>query len=345
MRKHAALVIAIAFVAGFGCKKKKADEGGTAATGSGSAMAPAADASTGGMAAAPDAEAPKPPEKEIVVTMPADLKWIPFDEKAGEKGGAFAPVWGNPQEGPNGAIVKLPAGNPGVPHTHTGAYHGVSIAGGMIHQMDGKAKAKPLEPGSYWHIPGGAPHTSACPGKEDCLVMIHFNEGKMDLAMAKLDPKGKPPEGHVEKRPKDMKFAALDPSAGDKGPSIAVVWGDNQSAAHGTMWKLPAGMTSPAHTHTSDYHAVVVKGTVMNHTPDDKSPKEMGPGTYFMQPGGVAHITACKAGSECLMYSYMTGKFDFAMADAGGGAAPAGGEGSAAPAGGSAAEPADDTGM
>ena len=71
----------------------------------------------------------------------------------------------------------------------------------------------------------------------------------------------------------------------------------------------------------------------MNYTPDDKAPKEMGPGSYWMQPSGVSHITACKAGSECLAYTYTLGKFDFVTEDAGGGGGSAAGSGSAAPAG------------
>jgi hypothetical protein len=70
----------------------------------------------------------------------------------------------------------------------------------------------------------------------------------------------------------------------------------------------------------------------MNYSPDDKAPKEMGPGSYWMQPSGMPHITACKAGSECLVYTYTLGKFDFVAAgDAGGGAGSgAAAEGSAA---------------
>jgi len=337
MRTSYLLVAALAAVTTVGCKKKNENAGG----GNKPPEPPAA--SDAAVAVAVDAEAPKLPDKPIVTTLQADLKWIPFDEKAGEKGGSFAVAYGDPQNGPNGVFIKLPAGNPGMAHTHTNDYHGVSIAGGVTHQQDGKDKAKPLPSGSYWFEPGMAPHQSACPGKEACLVFIHFNDGKMDLAPAKLDPKGKKNEKYAEKRPADMKFTALMPDAGDKGPMIAVAWGDNQSGPHGTFWKFKGGFASPPHTHTADYNAVVIKGTVMNYAPDDKAPKELGPGAYFGQPGGVAHITACKAGSDCLVYTYMVGKFDFqpagdaAGAGSGSAAAGSGAAGSGAAGAGSAA--------
>jgi hypothetical protein len=330
MRKRNLVVVVLAaLVASAGCKKKQ--------------EAPPKPADPPATQDAASAEAPadaaEPPKAAIVNTLPADLKWMPFDEKAGEKGGSFAVAYGDPMSGPNGLFIKLPAGNPGMAHTHTGDYHGVSVIGAIAHQQDGKDKAKPLPAGSYWFQPATAPHTSACPGKAECISFIHFNEGKFDFAPAKLDPKGKKNEKHVEKRPADMKIAALMPDT-KGGPTIATVWGDNQSGPHGTFWKLPAGFASPGHTHTADYHGVVIKGTVMNDSPDNKAPKEMGPGSYYMQPGGVAHVTACKAGSECLMYSYMVGKFDYMPAgdDAGGEA------GSAAGSAGSAAGSAGDAG-
>ena len=326
MRKHVLIVACLAVLVA--CKKKK-EEPKTDPT------PPAATADAATTAEAPADAAPAEPPKAIAVTLPADLKWMPFDEKA-PAGPAFAVAYGNPMEGPAGMFVKLPKGDKGTPHTHTNAYHGVSVLGGVAHQQDGAAKQKELPPGSYWFEPGGAAHTSHCPGKAECVGFIHFNDGKFDFAPAKLDPKGKANEKYVEKRPADLKFAPLMPDMKDKGPQIATAWGDGASGPHGTFWKLPAGFTSPAHTHTADYHAVVIKGTVLNHAPDDKAPKEMGAGAFFTQPGGVAHITACKAGAECLMYSYMTGKFDFVPSEA---AAPAGG--SAAPAGGSAAPAGD----
>ncbi|MBA3819783.1 MAG: DUF4437 domain-containing protein [Deltaproteobacteria bacterium] len=320
------LVSTLALALGFGCKKKKTEEGPTT-MGSGSAVAVVADA-----APEPDA-AEAPPAKAIVTMLPADMKWAPLDEKAGDKGPMMAAVWGDPMKEPNGMFLKLPAGSQGMWHSHTGDYHGVTISGGPNHLQDGETKAKPLLAPSYWFEPKGTSHNSQCLGKEPCVVFIQFNEGPFDFAPAESKKGAKPDPRHVEKREKDLKYAPMVPEAGDKGPMVAPVWGD-AAAASGSFIKLPAGMVSPPHTHSSDYHAVIIKGTVMDYAPDDKAPKEMGPGSYYMQPGGGAHITACKAGSECLSYVYSAGKFDMALSPA---ADATTGAGSAAPAAGSAA--------
>ena len=330
MKRSLVLVVAIALAA-VACKKKEQVD--TTGGGAGTATAAADAAMAAPTPDAAEAPPPPPPPKAIVTTLPADLKWTAFDEKAGmDKSGGFAVLWGDPQNGPNGLMIKLPAGNPGTPHTHTNTDFGVTVMGGPTHQQNGKEKAKPLPAGSFWSQPGGTPHTSACPGKAECLILVHFNDGKFDFAPATLDAKAERPKEYVEKRPPNFKYSPLMPDLKAKSPQIASAWGDSQSGPSGTFFKFPAGFASPAHTHTADYHAVVIKGTILNHTPDDKAPKELGPGAYFMQPGGVAHITACKKGSECLMYSYMTGKFDFQPSGD-----PAGGAAGGSAAGGSAA--------
>jgi quercetin dioxygenase-like cupin family protein len=333
--RNLVVVVLAALVASAGCKKKKEQTPVEPPT------PPAAQDAA--MAQAP-ADAAEPPKPQIVTMMPADLKWTAFDEKLGvEKSGGYAVLFGDPNNAPIGVLIKSPAGNPGMPHTHSSSYHGITISGASAHQVNGPAKAKPLPAGSYWFVPGGEPHTSMCPGKEECISFAHINTGKFDFAPGTVDPKGKPDPAHVEKRPPDIKFAPL---TKDKGsPQVAVVWSgdspvehkkpDNQAGPHGTFWKFKGGFASPPHTHTADYHAVVIKGTVMNYAPDDKAPKELGPGAYYMQPGGMAHITACKAGADCLMYSYTMGKFDFQPVggDAGAGSAAQGSAAGSAAAG------------
>lgn len=318
------LVASLVMVMTGACKKKAkdGDPGATAGSGSGSAVV-AADAA---VAEVPDAAAP--PAKEAVTMLPADMKWTPLDPSAGDKGPSVVWLWGDATKEANGFLIKLPPGSKGVAHTHSGDYHGVSIAGAPNHLQPGQAKPKMLPALGYWFQPAGVPHTSQCLGKEPCMGLAHFNEGKFDFAPAEVKKDGKPDPKHVEKLEKDLKWVAMDEKAGDKGPMFASVWGDMQSGPNGMYFKMPAGMASPAHTHTADYHAVVIRGTVMNHSPDDKAPKEMPPGSYYMQPGNGPHITACKAGAECVSYVYMTGKFDFA---------PAGGDAAGA---GSAAAPA-----
>lgn len=206
-------------------------------------------------------------------------------------------------------MIKLPPGSVGMPHTYTTTGLGLTVKGEPVQQQNGKEPAKPLPSGSFWSQPGGTPHTLACPGKEECVMLVQFNDGKSGFAPAKLDPKGERPKDYVEKRLADLKFVAPFPDAGDK-VQITRLWGDGHAGPSGMLFKFAAGFKTALHTHTADYHAVIIKGTIMNYAPDDKSPRELGPGGTYLQPGGVPHITACKEGSECMMYSYMMGKAD-----------------------------------
>lgn len=340
MRNFKVIAVALVLCVSVGCKKKKKDDGGgnmasgssSMSGGSGSAggnMAGSgstmdgsgsAGSDTGAGAGSGSSAATEPPKKDLVNWAAADLKWVPMDPSKPDASPLIVPLWGDMQKEANGFLIKLKGGSPGSHHTHSNDYHGVTITGAPSHLQDGQKKAETLPAPAYWFEPGKAPHTSQCLGKDECIALVHFNEGMADFAPAEFKKDGKVDPKYVEKRAKDLKWAPLDPS-NPKGPQVAGVWGDGQSGPNGFFVKIPAGFASPAHTHTHDYHAVVIKGTVMNSKPDDKAPKEMGTGSYFMQPGTIPHITACKAGKDdCLTYVYMTGKVDFQPAgDAAGG--------------------------
>jgi hypothetical protein len=62
----------------------------------------------------------------------------------------------------------------------------------------------------------------------------------------------------------------------------------------------------------------VIKGTV-SHWPEGgskDSAKQLAPGSYFMIPGKMKHISSCAAGSDCLMGVFQKGKMDAIMLDA-----------------------------
>jgi quercetin dioxygenase-like cupin family protein len=114
----------------------------------------------------------------------------------------------------------------------------------------------------------------------------------------------------------EVKFQPLDPTDTEgKGTQISVVFGDlKKKGPIGYLLKVPAGATSPAHTHTSDDYAVVVKGAMSNHAPGSDS-KLLSPGSTWFQPGRVAHINQCDAKAPCEVFVYMANGFDFAPAN------------------------------
>jgi quercetin dioxygenase-like cupin family protein len=115
----------------------------------------------------------------------------------------------------------------------------------------------------------------------------------------------------------EVKFQGFDPTDKEgKGPQISVLFGDlGKKGPIGYLLKVPAGDISPAHTHTSDDFAVVIKGAMSNYAPGTQD-KALAPGGTWFQPSGVAHINHCHAGAPCEVFVYMANGFDFAPANA-----------------------------
>ena len=113
----------------------------------------------------------------------------------------------------------------------------------------------------------------------------------------------------------DLTWTDLDPK-GAPGVKIATLWGDPAKGAYGAFFKLPAGFAVPLHTHTHDIKVVIVSGTYIQ-VPEGRPEFRIGPGSYFLQPGGdYRHTTACDAASECVFLAESSGPFDLKVVDA-----------------------------
>ena len=97
-------------------------------------------------------------------------------------------------------------------------------------------------------------------------------------------------------------------------PAFAPIEGDATKGAHFAYLKLPAGFVSPAHSHSTDYWAVLVQGK-MTHwaatggTEADAKPLAIGDLTYM--PAKLEHVSKCFPGAECILAMFQKGKFDF----------------------------------
>jgi anti-sigma factor ChrR (cupin superfamily) len=112
-----------------------------------------------------------------------------------------------------------------------------------------------------------------------------------------------------------MKWTDLDP-AGAPGVKVADLWGNHAKGAFGALFKLPAGFAVPLHTHTHDMKVVIVSGTYVQ-APEGKPEFRLGPGSYFMQPGGnYRHITSCDPSAECVFFVESKGPFDLKVVQA-----------------------------
>lgn len=100
----------------------------------------------------------------------------------------------------------------------------------------------------------------------------------------------------------------------EKGELLAgPAYGNLQKGRHGTFLRMPAGFISPAHTHTEDYYAVVIKGVGANHPPGATA-VALPVGSYWFQTGEEPHVTECLSKTECLFFLVQPGKFDYAPA-------------------------------
>ena len=107
----------------------------------------------------------------------------------------------------------------------------------------------------------------------------------------------------------DMKWTDLDP-AGAPGVKVADLWGNHATGAFGALLKLPAGFAAPLHTHTYDMKVVIILGTYIQ-VPEGKPEFRLGPGSYFMQPGGdYRHTTTCDKATDCVFLVESKGPFD-----------------------------------
>src|SRR5947207_1297593 len=115
----------------------------------------------------------------------------------------------------------------------------------------------------------------------------------------------------------DLKWMPAPGMPEGKGPQLAVLWGDPMKGGYGTFAKFAPDTHHPLHTHPNMVRVVIVSGTFL-YGDEGQEPKELGPGSYLMVPGGHKHVSGCKAGAECVLFQSGTAKFG--MKPAGGAA-------------------------
>jgi quercetin dioxygenase-like cupin family protein len=92
------------------------------------------------------------------------------------------------------------------------------------------------------------------------------------------------------------------------GVSMAVVWGDPEKGAHGTLTKFVPGYDAGMHTHSSDLTLVVIKGAYLYK--DEAGEKRVAAGDVLHIPGGHKHWSGGDKTAGALFYEEGAGKFD-----------------------------------
>lgn len=136
-------------------------------------------------------------------------------------------------------------------------------------------------------------------------------EPAADAVAAPEPPPPPPPDtgGYRLVAPSALTYAPLMPDA--PGPALAVVTGDLQQGG-GFFLKLPPGTSPGLHTHTADYHAIVISGAPRHWLPgEEKKARPLAAGSYWFQPGNQPHGDDCTGPEPCVLYIVMAGAFDF----------------------------------
>lgn len=114
---------------------------------------------------------------------------------------------------------------------------------------------------------------------------------------------------------------------------VAKLWGDRaKGGEYGMLMKMPGGFESGMHTHSLDYHAILVQGTWVHAVEGDMAIRDLSPGSYVFQPGRQNHNDVCKSRADCIYLMYQRGKGDYkpaklAATDGAGGTTAAGAAG------------------
>ena len=110
----------------------------------------------------------------------------------------------------------------------------------------------------------------------------------------------------------DLQFEPL----GEESPvEIAVLWGNPETGPAAVMIRFPEGYQEPWHSHTTTYHAMIIKGEFQTRSKnaDVEISAVYGPGAYVVQPGGAVHSEANAGTGELTALVYFDGPVDFVL--------------------------------
>lgn len=136
---------------------------------------------------------------------------------------------------------------------------------------------------------------------------VHEHDIEKNCVLPKFDKK-------TRINQEDLEFGELAKGVNGESIQVSTIVGRFQDEVfHGTFFKIPKGEATIPHTHSEDYHAIVIKGIVENPVEGDEEVIEVKPGGFWYQPAGEEHTTKCSdsSGEDCLVYLYQAKGFDF----------------------------------
>ena len=150
------------------------------------------------------------PHLTAVTLAMTDVEWRLVDP-TNLSGPLMAVLWEDPQRGPYGALLPVPAGFHSPLHRHTRDERVIMISGISIHwtQDESRHTARPMTAGDFLLMPAGTAHVSAAGTDDDALEFI-TQDGPFDLSMAFARPEDAEPAKHRRLVMRDFSPAELD---------------------------------------------------------------------------------------------------------------------------------------
>ncbi len=91
---------------------------------------------------------------------------------------------------------------------------------------------------------------------------------------------------------------------------LAMLWGNIEGGEYAMLVKFPPGWKAGPHSHSADYHAVILQGNMV-HIFGDDDVRPLPPGSYFMQSKEELHNDVCAGPDECIAFLHQHAPFDF----------------------------------
>ena len=96
---------------------------------------------------------------------------------------------------------------------------------------------------------------------------------------------------------------------------LTTLWGNrDRDGGFGQLIELPPGFRSPLHSHSGDFHGVLIRGTWLHEDASGKGSPLTAPGSYVRQAGGENHFDSCVSKEPCLLFLFQYARADVILA-------------------------------
>lgn len=240
-----------------------------------------------------------------------DIEWGWLNPLRGDKSPAAGKLWGDRTDTlASGFLVKFKKGFASPPHIHNVTYRGVVIKG-LLHNDDDQAEKQWLPPGSFWIQPAGEAHITAANAEEN-LAYIEIQEGPYLVKPTKdAFDNGERPVNVDENNLVWLNATDISWLTNESAIETAFLWGTHQeNKLRASLIKLPKGFEGYIKNLSSNFRAVVIKGTLAHQINGNKFIRLLEKGSYFGAKKDALHTIMVKDDDEAILYVRSNGNFE-----------------------------------